>query len=210
MQKFLLQASVTKFFYTRDIADKRLKILDIGLDNASLSRARLAYPNAKVYHGLDISDLNETEQSQIDRFFQIDLDKGDLGELEDGFYDLIIMNHVIEHLEKGLDVVYALSSKVANQGSFFIEFPNVNSLKKSLYCNYHFHCDATHKRIYEVNDIVNLLISNNFEIISAGYSKPIWKAFYASFNWVKGLVLGKAVSVPHLSNKISHVYARKR
>jgi hypothetical protein len=119
------------------------------------------------------------------------------------------MNHVLEHLENGLSVVENLSKKVSTNGYFFIEFPNVNSLKKNFFCNYHFHCDSTHKRIYQVSDISNILLSNGFEIISAGYSKPILKVIYTLPKEILNLLLGKAVSLPHLSNKISHIYARK-
>jgi hypothetical protein len=67
------------------------------------------------------------------------------------------MNHVIEHLNRGLEAVLELSYKVKDGGYFFIEFPNVNSLSRSIYCNYHFHCDSTHKRIYNVSEIANVL-----------------------------------------------------
>jgi SAM-dependent methyltransferase len=209
MQKFLLQTGVTKFFYTRNISGQKLKILDIGLDNSSLRRAQLAYSNINLYHGLDVCEIDAEQQKKLDKFFLVDLDQDTLEDLENNFYDLIIMNHVLEHLENGLSVVENLSRKVSTNGHFFIEFPNVNSLKKNFFCNYHFHCDSTHKRIYQVSDISNILLANDFEILSAGYSRPMLKVISAIPRQILNILSGKPVSLPHLSKKISHVYARK-
>ena len=209
MQKFLLQTGITKFFYTRNIAEQKLKILDIGLDNSSLVRAQLAYSNMSLYHGLDVSEIDTEQKKKLDKFFLIDLDQDTLEDLENNFYDLIIMNHVLEHLRNGLSVVENLCKKVSINGYFFIEFPNVNSLKKNFYCNYHFHDDSTHKIIYEVSDISNILLANNFEIVSAGYSSPMLKVISAIPRQGLNILSGKPISLPHLSKKISHVYARK-
>ena len=173
MKRFFLKNIVTKFFYTQNLWNEKIKILDIGLDNESISRAKLVYSNIQAYHGLDIRDLSEDEKKVINEFYLLDLDSDNLQSLHDDFYDLILMNHVIEHLNRGLDAILALSYKVRRGGYFFIEFPNVNSLSKSIYCNYHFHCDPTHKRIYNISEIANILISNDFEIISLVILNPI-------------------------------------
>ena len=202
INRFLLRTGVTKFYYTRSILKNKIKILDIGLDNFSIDRVNRLYQNIQEYHGVDVCDISDENKKKIDP----------LDVLEDGYYDLVIMNHVVEHLEKGLYVIDQLSNKVKQGGVLFVEFPNVNSLNKHNSYTYNFHCDTTHKRIYTVESIANILLANDFEIVSAGYSKPPWKYIYAIpnmlLNFVKGNEIGS--SLAHVTNKISHVYARKR
>jgi 2-polyprenyl-3-methyl-5-hydroxy-6-metoxy-1,4-benzoquinol methylase len=208
--KQLKQTAMTKFYYTKGIADEKLKILDIGLDNSSVVNAKLIYQNHKEYHGIDIVDINQAEK-KIDKFFLMNLEDLDFDIIEDEYYDLILMNHVLEHTINGHEIIDKLSAKLKLGGHFFIEFPNVNSLYKRNYFTYHFHCDSTHKRIYKVSDIANILLLNNCEIISAGYSKPIWKYIYLAPKLIIDLILRNEMgaSLAHISNKISHVYAKK-
>lgn len=212
IKEAFLKTGVTKFYYTRNTKEKGLNILDIGLDNKSIDNAKLVYPSLGVYHGLDIADITDNDKEKIDCFYKINLDDSNLDQLENNFYDLIIMNHVLEHLDHGLEAVHKLSKKIKPEGEIFIEFPNVNSLQKKSFFSYNFHCDSTHKRIYQVSDVANILLKNDCEIISAGYSKPIWKYVYlipkVFLNLIKGNTLGS--SFAHVSNKISHVYARKK
>ncbi len=80
---------MTKFFYTQNLGNRRIKILDIGLDNESISRARRVYQDIEVYHGLDIRDLSEAETTGIDKFYLLNLDSDNLQSLQNDFYDLI-------------------------------------------------------------------------------------------------------------------------
>jgi hypothetical protein len=209
MKRFLLENTVTKFSYTQNLWNSKIKILDIGLDNESISRAKLVYRNIETYHGLDIRDLSEAERKSVDDFYLLDLDSDNLEDLQDNFYDLILMNHVIEYLNRGLDAVLNLSYKVKDGGYFFIEFPNINSLSRNIYRDYHFHCDSTHKHIYSISEVANTLLSNNFKVISAGYSRPYFKIVSLFPKALKELIFGKKPSLSHMSNKISYVYARK-
>jgi hypothetical protein len=202
----------TKFYYTRKLHHRKLRILDIGLANSSIDDARLVFKNLAAYHGLDKFEIGKDCRSKIDKFFLIDLEKDLLNDLPDKYYDLIIINHVIEHLENGLEVVDNLSDKINNNGHFFIEFPNINSLAKESMFSYHFHCDPTHKRFYNLTDMANVLLSKNFKIVSAGYSKNIWKTLLAIPNflilWLKKEKTGSACA--HFTNKITYIHAQKR
>ena len=89
MKRFLLENTVTKFSYTQNLWNSKIKILDIGLDNESISRAKLVYRNIETYHGLDIRDLSEAETTGIDKFYLLNLDSDNLQSLQNDFYDLI-------------------------------------------------------------------------------------------------------------------------
>ena len=49
--------------------------------------------------------------------------------LADNHYDLIILSHVIEHINNGLDVVERLSKKLKFGGHIYIEYPSLKSLQ---------------------------------------------------------------------------------
>ena len=89
----------------------------------------------KEFHDLDLAE---------------DLQK--LDSFPDGFFDVAILSHVIEHLPNGTDVLSRVADKVKAGGRLYVEFPSVRSLKLPSFSAgvLHFCDDPTHVRRYEI------------------------------------------------------------
>src|SRR5258706_15369060 len=84
--------------FTRTFAKRRCNLLDVGCrESVRLTKRWLPDCN---YFGLDISEdsLTAAEKEMMDGFVLANLETDDLDGLKDGFFDIIIVSHVIEHL----------------------------------------------------------------------------------------------------------------
>jgi 2-polyprenyl-3-methyl-5-hydroxy-6-metoxy-1,4-benzoquinol methylase len=166
----------TKLRYLyRDFKNKKFNILDIGCGNNSPTLFKKWFPKAN-YFGIDKSIYNNTKKDLeiMQEFYQLDLTKLSFDSIEDNYFDVIFMSHVIEHLPNGLDVLKKLIKKLKKNGTIYIEFPSTNSLSfPSARGTLHFCDDETHIKLYDLKEISNLLLSNNFKIIKAGKARDL-------------------------------------
>ena len=156
------------YFYPK-FKKQSLTILDVGCGNQSPTVTKKYFPQC-IYHGVDRANYNNNDQdkSLMDAYFELDLETSALDELSDNFYDLIVLSHVIEHIDNGLDVVERLSKKLKSGGYIYIEYPSLKSLQlPTAQGTLHFCDDDTHKRLYHMMDIANQLMANGCRIIVA-------------------------------------------
>ncbi len=155
-------------YVRKTFAGRRFKLLDVGCGINSFEVTKYWLPNA-AYYGLDKHRGEEGEYyGAMDGFFLIDLERETLRSIPDGFFDVIILSHVIEHLDNGLAVVRELSTKLAPLGYIYIETPSIRTLALPSADGFlHFHDDSTHKRLYDIKDIANELLSSEVKIIRA-------------------------------------------
>ncbi len=167
MFQYLLRP--VRFDYLLPLMDlgKPLRVLDVGCGNRSGTLTKQYFPTC-VYHGVDRSrDLVSLEElSVMDKFYEIDLDKGNLDNIPEGWFDCVIASHVIEHLRNGTEVTEILCTKVRSGGIFYIETPSERSLTlPSLPGTLNFHDDPTHVGIYSREKIRAILEKNGFEVL---------------------------------------------
>lgn len=158
-----------KFFY-RDLRGKTFTLLDVGCGNRSASETKRWFPDS-VYHGIDREMYNNTEEDfrSMDAFHLLNLEKDPLDSVPNDHYDVAVMNHVLEHLQNGLEVLGRVTRKVKRGGRIYIEFPSVRSLSlPSLPGTLNFCDDPTHVRIYGVEEVANLLLLEGFSIVRGG------------------------------------------
>jgi len=164
----------TKLRYLyKDFKNKNFKVLDIGCGNNSPTLFKKWFSKTK-YYGVDQSIYNNSKKDidAMEKFYQMDLTKLCFDSIEDNYFDVIFMSHVIEHLPNGLDVLNSLLKKLKKGGNIYIEFPSTNSLSfPSARGTLHFCDDDTHIKLYDIKDISNVLLDNNFKIIKAGKSR---------------------------------------
>ena len=93
----------------------------------------------------------------------------------------------------------------------YIEYPNINSLSDTQSWRYHFHYDSTHKKIYFLEDIVNILMKNGFNILSSGKVDTKIKSIFLIPRIFMQLFRRDPLGslFPHYENKITHVLASK-
>ncbi len=171
--KLWLQKRVNiKFNHLRKShGDNPFTLLDIGIENDSPRKITEAFPNA-TYHGLDIYYPYENDTSiekSITKFYKINLDSLALDEVPDDHFDMILMAHVIEHLENGQQALALLLNKLKSKGYFYLEFPSEKSKKlPSMKGTLNFYDDKTHVQTYDLKEIKKIFEDAGCEIISSG------------------------------------------
>ncbi|PKL83322.1 MAG: methyltransferase type 11 [Ignavibacteriae bacterium HGW-Ignavibacteriae-3] len=160
-----------RYFY-KDYRNEYFKLLDVGCGNHAARLAKKWFSNCE-YYGVDRGSYNNDENdfALMKKFYEIDLQNNinKLDDIPDNYFNVIVFNHVIEHLENGVEVLGKLSSKLVKGGKIYIEFPSVNSLRlPGMQDTFNFCDDPTHIRIYSVREVANELLRNKFRIIKAG------------------------------------------
>ncbi len=152
------------------------RILDVGAGSHSATITKQWIPNCH-YAGIDITreyDNTEDDFKAMDDFFEMDLTKLDFNSIPNNSYDLIVMSHVIEHLQNGDEVIVGLLPKLKQHGILYIEFPSERSVNfPSMRETLNFYDDPTHCRIYTTMELSKLLSAKNFSIISFGIRRQL-------------------------------------
>lgn len=150
--------------------DKEFKLLDVGCGNHSPQITKKYFPKCE-YYGIDreLYNLDAFDLMRMKEFYHFELTPHNLRKVPDNFFDVVIMNHIIEHLPNGLEILAIITKKLKEGGFIYIEYPSVKSLKMpSLKGTLHFSDDPTHVKLYTLVDVCNTLLANNFKIIKAG------------------------------------------
>lgn len=161
-------------------------ILDIGCGNHSPSVAKRYFPTCE-YHGVDKIkyNLDERDEANMHRFYSVDLDRGSMQEVPDRYFDMVLLSHVLEHLQDPGRVVQEAARKLKPGGHIYIEFPSLKSLglpsrKGTLqFCD-----DSTHIHLPNPYEIANLLLKERVRILSAKVRRDIPRLLAGPFFWL--------------------------
>jgi hypothetical protein len=157
-----------KLFY-HELKSMSFNLLDIGCGDHSPTLTKYWFPKCR-YYGLDKQIYNNSpdDLEVMEIFYKIDLERDNLKEIPDSFFNVIILSHVLEHLSNGLEVLETLSHKLQQQGKIYVEVPSIRSLAlPSARGTLNFCDDPTHIRFYGIVEIVNTLLANGVKIIKA-------------------------------------------
>lgn len=191
-----------KFRYLRGrLSARPLRILDIGCGNHSPTVTGRWFPGCH-YAGADIADhhLNAADHAAMDEFFLLGADGSGYDRIPDSNYDLVILNHVIEHMARSAPVVAQLCGKLAPGGFIWIAFPSLRSLslphsedETLQFCD-----DPTHVWVPDLREIANILLANGVSVLHAGRSH---EGFFTSF--ADMFKLGKRLARKMFTGKFS-------
>jgi SAM-dependent methyltransferase len=200
----------------REYRGREFNYLDVGCGNHSPSRTRKWFPGCS-YYGIDLDEHKNDEEdfSQIVQFFKIDLrrETEKLAGVPDNFFDVIMMSHIVEHLDNGLDVIGILLNKLKEGGKIYIEFPSERSLSlPHMHGTLNFCDDPTHIRIYGIAEVANLLMAGNLRIIRAGRRRDPVRMLATPFGLLyhflrRGKLVGGALW--DIAGFADYVYAEK-
>lgn len=169
-------------FYSQD---STIKILDIGCGNHSPVLTKQYFPMCQ-YHGVDIVDdynLDNNDRKLIDSFYLVTEGGEGYEKIQEHYYDIVVMNHVIEHMKNPKEIFQQIISKVAPGGLIWVAFPSEKSLSlpPANSGSLHFSDDDSHVYVPSMLELCNLLLDNEFKIKFAGQTKDTirwWVGFF--------------------------------
>jgi 2-polyprenyl-3-methyl-5-hydroxy-6-metoxy-1,4-benzoquinol methylase len=164
-----------KFQYVRRrISSASVRILDIGCGNNSPSVTKRWFPGCH-YTGADIQryNLNSKDDAAMDAFYLLGTDGSGYEEIPEASYDLVILNHVVEHMTEPMPILAALCAKLKPGGLIWIAFPSLRSLSlpSSEDETLQFCDDPTHVYVPDVREVANVLLANEVKVLHAGRSR---------------------------------------
>ncbi len=165
-------------------------VLEAGAANGS-PEMFFRYCKGYEYDAVDITKecVSEKGMKLVNKFFIADLEKDGLEEIPSGYYDYVTVAHVIEHLENGEEAVKNLSRKLKTGGLMYIEYPSEKSARfPSMKGTLNFYDDPTHKRFYDIQALMSLLVNEGFEILKSGIKRDIFRIIGIPFMVIKSLL----------------------
>ncbi|RYD53189.1 MAG: class I SAM-dependent methyltransferase [Sphingobacteriales bacterium] len=167
------------------------RILDIGSGNHSPAHTKKLYPNCE-YHGLDMGDgyrYDDADRAAMHRFYNVDLSTLRYDEVPDGYFDFIMMAHVLEHLKEGERVLEALVKKLKPGGYFYVEYPGQRSTKlPSMRETLNFYDDVTHVRIYNYKEVESWFKKSDMTVLASGTRRSLPLLFLTPVRMVQALL----------------------
>lgn len=160
------------------LAGRAVRVLDVGCGNSSCEITR-AWLDVAAYHGIDREYYRgmQADYDKMDQVFFLDLDRLDFSTIEDASYDLVIMNHVVEHLHHGEEVVAGLARKVRPGGLIYVETPSYRTYGFPSADGFlNFYDDPTHWRCYSVERLADGLADGGFKILGLGFRRDLLRA----------------------------------
>lgn len=94
---------------------------------------------------------------------------------QDNYFDIITVNHVLEHIQNPEKILTELKRVIKNKGRIYIEVPNKRSLWGKPHGKFagsvHFFDDPTHLRPYSQIELTELCRQSGFRIIKSGIAR---------------------------------------
>lgn len=193
-------------------------IIDVGCGNNSPKLTKKWFNNCH-YVGVDIQRYNNDDESMalVDQFVLVTPDGDGYDAIPDSSADIILMNHVVEHMPDPATVIRKMCAKLKPGGVIWIAFPSVKSLSfPSAIGTLQFCDDDTHIRVVDVKDVSNVLLDNGLKVVHAGPTRDLLRAMVGAFilplALLNKLVTGKlyARGLWYLYGFEDHVLAVKR
>ena len=205
------------------VEDSDRLVLDVGCGAGDLGLLiRNKFPLAKVV-GITCSFSEQKEaSSKLSQCMVLDLEKDSLDQIQDSYFDLLILSHILEHLTDTVEVLIRLLNKLKIGGRIIIAVPNVLFWRQRLlfilgYFDYTeggpLH--STHLHFYSYNSVSRLLVEPIKELeivkkIAAGHIPiGIFRRFFLSqrlIRWLDNLALS---TFPNLFSYEVLLVARK-
>ena len=166
-----------------------VNLLDIGCGNHAPTTTKSYYPRIQ-YYGLDRAkdyNLDSLDFAVMKAFYEVELPDGNLKPVPVDFFDVIIMQHVIEHIPDGKNCLSGIIEKLKRNGIIYLEFPAERStrlprLKGGLFQGgLNFYDDPSHVNVYSRHEIEEALKSCGCKILNSGTRRSWKRIIFMSF-----------------------------
>lgn len=150
-----------------------VKVLDIGAGKGGLLQTLHRINPELEFMALDLTTADTFLLKDIARI------NGNIYQLpfHDQSIDVVILSHVLEHLENTEQALREIKRILTHEGWFYIETPNQRSCLMPFGLS--FWDDPTHVRPYSANGLDKLVTMHGFNTLYSG-SKKSWKTLVAS------------------------------
>ena len=148
------------------IIDRRLgrgafRVLDVGAGSHAATRMKEYFPDCE-YHGIDRTRSyfnSEDDLRRMHAFYEMDLTERNFGAIPDGYFDVVVFSHVLEHLPNALDVLGDLLAKARPGGLVYVEYPRFRSISfPRMHGTLNFFDDPTHVYLHDRRELFNVLL----------------------------------------------------
>ena len=150
------------------------KLLDVGCaSGALLDLAKKHCKNIHCFHGIDISEA--ATSAAASKGYNIIISTVEEAELPNSFYDIIILQQVIEHLHDPYLTLIKLRSALKDGGKIIIETPHLGSIERKIFKGfwegYHI---PRHFNLWTVEGMTKMCVAAGYKSIETQIlSKPI-------------------------------------
>jgi len=171
------------------------KILDIGCGLGWL----LSYlDDGWDKFGIEISEFASNHAKQYGNIFNGTLE----GYLNNSKFDVIIMNHVIEHLENPVYALNKVKSLLSDKGVFILGTPDFDSAAARRYGDkYRLLNDPTHISLFSLDSMHRCLRDHGFKIKKVEY--PYFDTPYFKKDNLLKILDGKGISPPFYGSNMT-------
>jgi len=217
-----LEFKSDKYAYLKHIP-RNARVLDIGCGDCRRLRYRSYYRNDLVNYGVDIHE-DARCRKYLNELHKLDVTKDKLPFVA-GYFDLVVLSHVIEHLTKdgALHCIKEIKRVLKRGGYVYVELPSYRTqhfiTAKTLnrytlpVTTLNFYDDETHVNLYAIEELADILRDEKMSICGYGDIREPVKKCLSPFLLLLGYVLrDKSVftgSLWSLVNWASFVVARK-
>lgn len=185
---------------------KNGSILDIGC-------GRGLFLNIMKKGGWNVSGVEFSKKTalNISRLYGLTIKSGEPGEwgFSDESFDIVTMNHVLEHLINPLDMIHECNRLLKKNGLFVCAVPNFESLQASVGKHLWFHLDIPyHTYHFSAPGLIRLLKDNSFRILKIRrfdleYDPFGWLQTLLNISGIRKNLLFSMLKRPALRKKIS-------
>jgi len=155
-----------------------LRVLDVGCGRSSPGLTCKTFPNCE-YHSIDLMEPAEFIAIHGEKlgahYHRLDLERGGLADLSGTEFDLVVISHVVEHLDNGVDVIRQAGTLLRKGGILFVEYPRLASVNlPSMEGTLNFHDDPTHKRFHDLVDVANAMTDGGL-VVREARTRRYWR-----------------------------------
>ena len=161
-------ARITRTWRQNSSTNLLPSVLDIGCGRGNLLQA---FRNK----GASVLGLEREEFPENDRPESI-VRAGAITDAEyaDETFDIIILWHVLEHMEKPEALLEAITCHLNENGMLVIAVPNYSSLQQTIFSKYWFHLDLPRHLVHlEPQWLIQQLVNQGYSIRSVSYVDPL-------------------------------------
>jgi 2-polyprenyl-3-methyl-5-hydroxy-6-metoxy-1,4-benzoquinol methylase len=162
--------SPIKFIARGTLVKKGIKLLDIGSGSGQFLYEMKQF-------GMDVYGIEPGKfDEEGDKKYNLNIKKGDLksAKYKKEYFDLITINHVLEHLINPNETLLEIKKILKKNGTLIIGVPNTNSLAKIIYGKNWYQFDIPRHVInYSEKNLSFILNKNGFKVKNIRYnSRP--------------------------------------